>query len=119
LINIATIRIAVESKGVKFLHVLQPTPMTKTKLYNCEKQGLEMIEALYPGFSSVLVESYQRIRNKVAKGAGAPQAFIDLGRFTDDMDEYLYSDYVHEHHNGQLTLIIGERIARRAAPLIP
>ena len=118
LLNVATIRESVESMGVRFLHVLQPTPVTKSKLWLCEKYGLETIETLYPGLRKALVESYQKIREKIAQGRGAPDNFLDLSRATDGLDAYLYSDYVHEHRNGHLTRLIGESIARRAAPLM-
>lgn len=111
LLNAAATRAIVEANGIAFVHVLQPTPAAKQKLWPCERHGLDTIDTLYPGINEIMRASYKRIREIMAARKAPQGGFLDLGGMTDNSALYLYSDYIHEYRAGPLTRLVGEAIA--------
>jgi lysophospholipase L1-like esterase len=112
--NIRAMAASLDSIGISFLHVLQPTALTKKKLYPREKWSIDFNNAYYEGFQEVTIKTLREFRDgqqRIAKTSIYPKArFLDLSSLTDSMDEYLYDDYCHAYKNGRLTAVVGHAI---------
>lgn len=112
--NIKAMAASFDAIGISFLHVLQPTALTKNKLYAREKWSIDFNNAYYAGFQEVIVKTlgeFRRGQQEIAKTSNFSKArFLDLSNLTDSMDEYLYDDYCHANKNGRLTAVVGRAI---------
>lgn len=112
--NIRSMAASLDANGISFLHVLQPTALTKNKLYPREKWSIDFNNAYYAGFQEVTVKTlreFRRGQQEIAKTSTFSRArFLDLSNLTDSMDEYLYDDYCHAYKNGRLTAVVGRAI---------
>lgn len=112
--NIKAMAASLDANGISFLHVLQPTALTKNKLYPRENWSIDFNNAYYAGFQEVMVKTlreFRRGQQEIAKSSAFSKArFLDLSSLTDSMDEYLYDDYCHAYKNGRLTAVVGRSI---------
>lgn len=111
--NVQTMQAATEAAGAKFVHVLQPTALNKRKLFPCENYSLRYNEAAYKNFKSEMSRQYDLLSASVGTVAAKQNSgiYLDLAKFTDEIDQYLYDDWHHEFTTGKLTEIVGAKIA--------
>jgi len=119
--HVQLMRQASNKAGIAFVHVLQPTAFTKKKLYPCERFSIDFNNASYKDMQRVWIATYDLMRERLRRDSsrwGAGSLHVDLSRFTDDMDAYLYDDFCHAWRQGPLTRIVGEEIARHILPMV-
>ncbi|MCB1174169.1 MAG: SGNH/GDSL hydrolase family protein [Leptospiraceae bacterium] len=117
--NVRTMADIAKQQEVAFLHVLQPTALTRQNRSERAQWSVDFNEAYLPGFREQTLRTFNQYSRRLKRVAAVfPEQrirFLDLSRFTDNLPgNTLFDDYVHVHRDGNLTELIGAEIAREA-----